>query len=284
MKTRDLNLGRLFFVLILFAGGINIKCIGQEARFDLENDLLLAQYDCKTDIDDLHSVAALATLISHPKYRDLKFHAIVGTYGYQDGLYVPPNDLMTMAFGNNWSDAHSEREVASETILKLVRRTLEKGGTVWVAEGGQSDFSALWIKQLLVEDPKFDVKNKIHIVQHSEWNEEVTHPVLLDFVKDKVDYIKIPNCNPTGNGTPGFRSDKEIPWKSYLNENLELVPVWELAIHLGNKYNGMEGRYLNESVKSGGLDFSDFGEVCYMLDLVDLTDANDFFKVLQIKD
>ena len=29
------------------------------AAFDLEKDLLLAHYDCKTDVDDVHSMAAL---------------------------------------------------------------------------------------------------------------------------------------------------------------------------------------------------------------------------------
>ena len=75
-------------------------------------DLLLAQFDCKTDVDDLHSVAALSTLLSNSDFSRIKYHAVAGTYGTQEGLYVPPNELFQLAFGNSWTDAHKNLESA----------------------------------------------------------------------------------------------------------------------------------------------------------------------------
>ncbi|BFP43126.1 hypothetical protein FGF1_39710 [Flavobacteriaceae bacterium GF1] len=253
----------------------------QSPRFDLDKDLLLAQFDCKTDVDDLHTVAALTTLLSHPDFGNIKYHAVAGTYGIQEGLYVPAEELFELAFGANWSDAHGNHEKALKEVLEKVERSLDQGGDIWVADAGQSDFSAKWIKLLLKRQPKIKVKERIHIVQHSNWNEEVTAPELLEYVKETIDYHKIPDGNTMGNGTPGFRSDQQIDWKPFLRDTPSLVKVWEMAISIGNSYNGKEGRYVNTSIASGGLDFSDLSEICYILGLEDIKDANEFFQLLE---
>ena len=51
-----------------------------------------------------------------------------------------------------------------------------------------------------------------------------------------------------------------------------------MAITLGNQYNGQEGRSLNKAIAEGGLDFSDFSEVCWILNLKNLADVKDFFE------
>ena len=242
-------------------------------------DLLLAQFDCKTDVDDLHTVAAFATLLAHPDYKDIEYHAVAGTYGIQDGLYVPPEELFQLAFDEtDWSDAHNHPEKAQQEVLRKVNTTLFNGGQIWIADAGQSDFSAKWIKALLAMQPQLDAKKRIHIVQHSNWNEEVTAPELLNYVKSTVDYHKIPDGNAVGNGTPGFRLDQKIDWEAYLKNSDHLKKVWELAVSIGNKYNGKEGRYLNTSVAAGGLDFSDLSEVCYILGIEELKDGDAFFE------
>ena len=124
--------------------------------------------------------------------------------------------------------------------------------------------------------PQIDTRKRIHIVQHSDWNEEVTSPGSLAYVRQFADYQKIPDGNATGNGTPGFRSDTVIKWKDLIKDP-ELLSIWELAINLGNQYNGVDGRYLNTSVAAGGLDFSDLSETCWILGLADLADAVAFF-------
>lgn len=251
-------------------------------KFNLEKDLLIIQYDCKTDVDDLHSIAAFATLVSHSKYENLNYHAVAGTYGMQNGLYVPPNKLFALAFGENWSDAHNSYEKALETVTQLGLKTLKSTGSLWIAEAGQSDFTFDVIKALQLALPSFDNK-RIHVVQHSDWNEEVTTPEKLDFVKSSITYYKIPDGNATKNGTPGFRSEEIIPWSdSIKGENLS--QVWNLAIKLGNQYNGKDNRYLNKAIEKGGLDFSDFSEVCWILGLTDIEDANAYFKYISEKD
>ena len=265
-----------YFFFIVFCLFTHLS-MGQKPLFDSEKDLLLAQFDCKTDVDDLHTVAAFATLMSHPDYQDIVYHAVAGAYGVQEGLYVPANELFAMAFGNNWSDAHTHPKAALKNVAQKCLPILKNGGDIWIAEAGQSDFSAKLVGELTKMMPNVDTKKRIHIVQHSNWNEEVTDSKLLAFVQKNTDYHKIPDGNAVGNGTPGFRSDEPINWKAHIT-NDKLVSIWETAIALGNRYNGKEGRYYNESVAKGGLDFSDLSETCYLLGLGHLKDGKAFFE------
>ena len=250
----------------------------KDKGFDMENDLLLAQYDCKTDVDDLHSVAAFCTLLSNPDFSKIKCHAVAGTYGIQEGLYVPPNDLFELAFGDNWTDAHKNFEMAIDKVKGIVKTTLDNKGDIWIAEAGQSDFSAELVRSIQADLPDVNISQRIHIVQHGNWNEKVTSPENLEFVKQNTDYIKIPDGNVVGNGTPGFRSPDYKQWESKIT-NPELKKVWQLAVDLSLKYNGKEGRYNNEAIAAGGLDFSDLVEVCWILGLRDIENAEDFFNL-----
>lgn len=268
---------KISVLAILFVG---LTAFSQEKKrqlFDTEKDLLLLHYDFKTDVDDLHAAAAFATLVANPTFSDLNYHVVAGTYGIQEGLYVPPNDLCGLAFREKWSDAHTDFDKAQDEVKLSTIQTLNKGGAIWIAEGGQSDFSAALVKKILKENPDLDSQKLIHIVQHSDWNEKVTAEASLNYAKEKVNYHKIPDGNAMGNGTPGFRSDKKIDLERYI-QNKKLLNVWKLAIEIANKYNGAEGRYLNKSMESGGLDFSDFSEVCWLLGLEELKDADDFFE------
>lgn len=246
--------------------------------FNIEKDLLLVQFDCKTDVDDLHTVAAFATLVSNPRYSKINYHAVAGTYGTQEGLYVPPNDLFQLAFGENWTDAHNNVKSAVSKVKSRVIETLVQGGDVWIADAGQSDFSAELVQAVQKDLPGIETSKRIHVVQHAEWNEEVTTPEKLDFVKRNADYIKIPDGNGVGNGTPGFRSPEFTNWEDKITDP-KLTEIWQLAVDLGNKYNGKEGRYNNEAIMAGGLDFSDLAEVCWMLGLQDIKDVEHFFSL-----
>jgi len=50
-------------------------------------------------------------------------------------------------------------------------------------------------------------------------------------------------------------------------------------VDLGNKYNAKDGRYNNEAVSAGGLDFSDLSEVCWILGLEEIKDTEQFFSI-----
>lgn len=271
---------RMFFTTAFFwLLFINVSLgteLSKAGNFDLNKDLLLAQFDCKTDVDDLHTVAALATLLSDSSFAKINFHAVAGAYGTQDGLYVPPNRLFQDAFGDNWTDAHADFEKAVEKVKLIVKPILAKNGDVWIAEAGQSDFSATLIKAIQEDLPEIDTKQRFHVVQHSDWNEEVTTPECLQFVKTHSDYQKIPDGNAVGNGTPGFRTPENFQLIEYI-ENPELLKTWNLAIDIANQYNGKEGRYNNEAIAAGGLDFSDLSEVCWILGLQDIENVYSFF-------
>ena len=277
MRSKTFILIALVTILMSFAFTVSNKK-NIQGGFNLKKDLLLAQFDCKTDVDDLHSAAALATLLSNSTFSGIKYHAIAGSYGIQEGLYVPANDLFELAFGGNWTDAHDNLIPALKKVKKIVKKTLKNDGDIWIAEAGQSDFSAELIKAIQHDFPEIDLSKRIHLVQHSEWNEEVTSPESLKFVKENIDYQKIPDGNAVGNGTPGFRDPAYKKWEDQIKDP-KLIEIWQLAIDLSNKYNGKEGRYNNEAILAGGLDFSDLSEVCWILGLEDIKDTEQFFDL-----
>ena len=269
----------LFFAILLLTMACRtskVANIAGSSKFDLNQDLLLVQYDCKTDVDDLHSVAAFATLISNPQFANINYHAVAGTYGTQDGLYVPPYDLMQLVFGDNWSDANQNFDAAIDSTMKRVSKVLNENGDIWIAEAGQSDFSAGLIRAIQQTMSQVNTKDRVHIVQHSDWNEKVTDQVDLLYAKQESHYQKIPDGNTLDNGTPGFRDPAFTQLMNHLT-NKQLVKTWHVAIDLSNTYNGKEGRYLNKAIKTGGLDFSDFSEVCWILNLSEIRGVQDFF-------
>lgn len=278
MKHKALIFIVIMTIFLASKTNATIKNIPIVGSFNIEKDLLLVQFDCKTDVDDLHTVAALATLLSNPKFSNINYHAVAGTYGIQKGPYVPPNDLFQLAFGDNWTDAHKNFNNAVEQVKAKIKATLANQGDIWIAEAGQSDFTASLIKSIQSDLPEVVIMQRIHVVQHSDWNEKVTAPAYLQFVKKNSDYQKIPDGNAVGNGTPGFRTPDFTQWKNKITAP-ELLDIWLLAIDISNAYNGKEGRYNNSAIASGGLDFSDLAEVCWILGLQDIKDTEQFFKL-----
>ncbi len=272
----------LFIYIVIVNLSLNGKTLytisSNQGKFNIEKDILLVQFDCKTDVDDLHTVAALATLLSNSNFSKIKYHAVAGTYGIQKGLYVPPNNLFQLAFRDNWTDAHNNPISAIEKVKAILKTILSNNGHIWIAEAGQSDFSAKIIKAIQIDLPELDISQRIHIVQHSDWNEKMTSPENLEYIKQNTDYHKIPDGNAIGNGTPGFRSPDYTEWKHKI-KNLELIEIWQLAINIGIQYNGKEGRYNNEAIASDGLDFSDLSEVCWILGIQDIKDTEHFFNL-----
>lgn len=246
-------------------------------RFDRDKDLYLAHFDVKTDVDDVHSVAGVATMLADPRFSKVRYHAVAGTYGIQEGLYVPAEGVFDLAFGEHWSDAHGDFDEALDEARSLSIETLNDGGSIWIAEAGQSDFSAAVIRNIHELIPASTVKDRVHVVQHSDWNEKVTTAEDLAFVKESASYQKIPDGNALGNGSPGFRSKTAVNWQEYVSD-VRLREIWTTAVEIANKYNGADGRYLNEAIRDGGLDFSDVAETAWIFGFSDLVDANDFFE------
>jgi hypothetical protein len=246
-------------------------------KFAVESDLLLAHFDLKTDVDDLHSAAAVATMLAHPCLTEVQHHAVAGAYGTQDGPYVPANELFEAAFGEHWSDAHNDFDRALREVKTRVRNALNAGGDVWIAEGGQSDFTAALLRAVRDELPDLNTRQRVHVVQHSDWNEESTTAKDLRYVKEHASYHKIPDGNAGGNGTPHLRTSEPVNWRSHVQDPA-LTDVWRLAIEIANTYNGTENRYTNSAIVDGGLDFSDTVETCWIFGHAELADAEAFFR------
>ena len=273
MKFRMTNL--LMIVVISFS------CTSDPAellgRFNVNKDLFLAQFDCKTDTDDIHSVAGVATMLNDTRFTKIKYHAVAGTYGIQEGLYVPADSVFEAAFGQHWSDAHANIDKALDEVSALAVNTLNTGGDLWIAEAGQSDFSASLVKRIKIALPSINTGSRIHIVQHSEWNENQTSPDDLAYVKEHTDYRKIPDGNVLANGSPGFYNESIVNWKKYISDS-RLLDIWSKAIETANKYNGQEGRHNNPAIAKGGLDFSDVSETCWIFGFDHLENAEKFFE------
>ena len=154
---------------------------------------------------------------------------------------------------------------------------MNKGGIVWIADAGQSDFTADIVRQMENSLPETDLKERIHMVQHSEWNEEVTTPGKLAYVKATASYHNILNGNAVGNGTPGFRTDEPVAWREYGTSSTE-QQIWETAIAIANAYNAQDGRYDNTAIGGGGMDFSDVSETCWIFGFAGLSDTEAFLR------
>jgi hypothetical protein len=246
-------------------------------KFNVEKDLLLVHFDCKTDVDDVLSVAGAATILANPHFADVKYHAIAGAYGIQEGLYVPANELFETVFGNNWSDAHNNFEQALKEETEIVTKTLDDGGNIWIAEAGQSDFTAALIRNIKNTRPTVETTKRINIVQHSDWNENSTSPDNLKYVKENSAYNKIPDGNVVGNGSPGLVTNEHLNLDEYIS-NHKLLHIWNMALEIANKYNGKENRYKNPAMANGGLDFSDVSEMCWIFGFNNIADIKQFLK------
>lgn len=264
----------LAFVVSCSNNKSSISLIG---KFHTDKDLFLAHFDCKTDVDDVLSVAGVKTILSDPRCSNVHYHAVTGAYGIQEGLYVPADELFDACFGNNWSDAHENFEQAVKEETAIVLKTLKNGGDIWIAEAGQSDFTAAVIRKIRNFETAIETKKRIHVVQHSNWNENVTDSISLVYVKENSLYNKIPDGNVVGNGSPGLKTSDRIDLKKYIS-NPEILKIWNMAREICNKYNGKNNRYLNSAIADGGLDFSDVSETCWIFGFNNILDVNQFFK------
>lgn len=268
------TLSALFMALAMPPASSADTVIG---NFNPERDLFIPQFDSKTDVDDVHSVAGVATMLKSPQLENVSYHAVAGAYGIQDGLYVPSPKLFKLAFGTRWSDAHQDRDRAVEVVTQRVSETLLDGGHVWVAEAGQSDFTADWLEQVREAHPSIETSMYVHVVQHSDWNESVTSPDKLSYVRQHANYHRIADGNAIGNGTPGFKTESKQLWAQATGSD-RVGKIWQMARTIANQYNGVEDRYNNEAIAAGGMDFSDVSESCWIFGYEGLHDAGAFFQ------
>lgn len=248
--------------------------------FDPSHDVFVGHFDSKPDVDDLHTIAAVGSLLKQDKFACVDAVAVAGAYGTQGGEYIHSPDLFDLAFRDKWLDGHNDREGTIEAQAELFIDTISDGGDVWIMIAGQADIAADALEIAVERAPDLPYKSKLHLIQHSDWNESVTAPHKLAFVQENADYQKIADGNARGNGTPGFTTSNGELWSRVLADP-RIGQMWGEAKRLADEQNPSSA-YVNPSVASGGFDFSDTSEMAHVFGLNVLDNVPLFFDhVLQ---
>ncbi|WP_158966425.1 hypothetical protein [Paraglaciecola sp. L3A3] len=269
----------------------------EKLQFDRSKDLLLLQYDSKPDPDDIHAIAATASILAHPDFQDIKYYAVSGAYGKQGGKFMHSPDLFTLAFGEKnikWTDRHTDNKGSVIRLKNKVQEIINAGGYVWVAEAGQSDVTADWIAALIADGMSAaTIKKKVIVVQHSDWNEKETTPEDLAYVMEKSWYVRIDDGNASYGITEwGDRSDYSTP--GYQEKDNTFIPaaknsplpkanaLWNKADEVIWKYHPEGFQEEWSALHHGGVDFSDTSEVWFILSLSGLHTIDDFWKAFVV--
>jgi len=111
------------------------------------------------------TVSALAVVRAH----GIQPHVVSGAYGVgnRDGYQPAAEQVMQQTWGNAWVNAHGNWQSAVNATTSRWLNTLLNGGDIWVAEGGQSDFTSDVIRSIQNTNPGINTGNRIHVVQHS---------------------------------------------------------------------------------------------------------------------
>lgn len=234
---------------------------GQDAAalpaFEPKADLLSLHYDHAPDKDDGQSAAADRTVLESlfgAAWLGGRVVAVSGAYGKNRRRFNPDSDAVMDAAWNDaggWIAAHGAWDAAAAKLTARWLETLDAGGAVWVKEGGQSDLTAEAIKRVKVQRPDLDVKARVRVVQHSDWNEDQTTETALRYVKDAARYIRIRDANAYLNVKGGDAAFVEAAIG-----HPRFGPVWQAAF-----------AYYPPSQR---LDFSDTGELLAILGLGEL--------------
>jgi len=256
---------------------------GTLGNFDKSRDLFLAFFDNRPDADDIHSQAGVATLLQDSRFDGVNFYSVLGTYGRQNSVFLNSSTVMNLCFGSaNWTNAHPKDgpnwTASLDRVQNRVQGTLNAGGDVWIMEAGQSDFTADLVRRLNSSSPNINTQDRIHVVQHSDFNENQTTPQDFSFVRANTDYIRIPDGNGIDNGSPQFNTRNGSRWST-----AESIPgvgsCWTEARRVANAENfAGPGRFVNPSIAAGGFDFSDVSEATWIFGFNSLRNHDNFFN------
>lgn len=239
---------------LMFAGVVSVAMGDGAGTFDAGKDLLSLHYDHAPDKDDGHSAAADRTILESIHGRDwIKKHvvAVSGAYGKNANSFNSGSDKVMDAVWNDcggWLAGHENRK---QVVVDLARRwsgALEVGGDVWVKEGGQSDITAEVVRRLREQSAELDTARRIHVVQHSKWNERQTTEEALALIMKQTDRIKIRDANAYLNKKGG-----DAAFEKAALAHPVFGPAWKAAFD-----------YYDPAIR---LDFSDTGELMHILGL-----------------
>lgn len=234
------------------------------------NDLLVLHYDNCPDKDDGQAIPAGKSVVE--KYEINNVLVVNGTCGnsIRDRFNSASHAVMKASWGTEYLDAHGQSTLAVQQASTRWASTLSNGADVWIAEGGQSDFTANVVRQIESRYSNIDLK-RIHVIQHSAgstaYNEKFTDSSNLSYLKNKTSYTPIANGNVGGNGTAD------------LNQQSVYFVVSARASRFSAEWNaGFDYLPPDCSVRTENckLDFSDTVELLYIIDDQSTQNVNDF--------
>jgi len=186
------------------------------------NDEVYLHYDCAPDPDDIHAIAAGRLLTER---LGVTPNVIIGTHGDTLGdryLSRQCNEIATQAYGNDYRDVGNNHSASSVFTAQEWDAVIARGGRVFVAEGGPSDYT-FDVLQRMTQDTQ-----RVTIVQHSAYNEMFTNAGALNSVRNNTQYIRIDDGNQSGNGTADFRDE----FTTTLRNQIAGEPLWTTAVRL----------------------------------------------------
>lgn len=227
------------------------------AGYSKTHDLISMHFDHANDPDD-----ALAAAANRSVYGELgitSFLVVSGATGINGNIYVTASEpVMDTVWGSGqWLNAHSNWNSAVQTAANRWENTLNAGGDIWIAEGGQSDFSADVVREIKKRQSGLDTAGRIHLIQHGAWNEDHTTSEDLSYVKSYTDYRRIDDGNED-NDTADLRQPESAWFIETVKKNSKYGAGWRAAF---DYY--MPRQWSSQSM----IDFSDTVELLYILDI-----------------
>jgi len=177
-------------------------------------DLVIIAHDSGPDTDDMQAIVANRMIMdANPAVN----HILVGaTQGHQWPNPTAGSESHTQSLFPDWINAKASTSGTTSfdgnSVIKVSDRvadTLNNGGTVHIAEGGPSDFTAEILRVLQSRGVSASSLKRIRVVQHSAgssaWNEQQTKGSNMALVKSVATWVPIANGNVGGNATADFQ-------------------------------------------------------------------------------
>ena len=174
--------------------------------FQPGRDLLMITLDF-ADRDDGHSAAADLEIATRLGISPL---VVAGTQAAEaDGFVHEYEVLMDAVWGSAWLDATGDRASALDAAADSWLQTIDRGGTIRVAEGGVSDFTADVLREVRRRRPALDTMRVVDVTHHIRRNEDATRPGDLDLVRQFTTYRRIDDGNNL-NGTADLKDASSL--------------------------------------------------------------------------
>ena len=177
-------------------------------------DLILIAHDSGPDTDDMQAIVANRMIMD--AYPEVSFIMIGATQGHAWTTPTAGSETHTQSLFPDWINAKASTSGTTSfdgtsviAVADRIEQTLDNGGTVHIAEGGPSDFTAEVIRLLQSRGVSATNLKRIRVVQHSAgktaWNEQQTSSSNIALVKSVSTWVPIANGNVGGNATADFQ-------------------------------------------------------------------------------